>query len=110
MRFLIDAQLPPDLAKFLTSLGHEAKHVADCGLLTASDQEIWDYAVRRNAVILTKDHDFVEKRNLFDGPQIVWLRMGNSRKAELRRALKSLLPDIIATLENGDGIVEGRSR
>ena len=37
MRFLVDAQLPPALARFLASLGEEAIHVLDAGLLEADD-------------------------------------------------------------------------
>jgi len=33
MRFLIDARLPPALARWLTEQGHEAEHVFDCGLV-----------------------------------------------------------------------------
>jgi len=32
MRFLVDAQLPPALARTLEAGGHEAEHVADIGL------------------------------------------------------------------------------
>ncbi|MFZ1575492.1 MAG: DUF5615 family PIN-like protein [Chromatiaceae bacterium] len=41
MRFLVDAQLPPALARWLAQRGHEAEHVLDCGLLDASDRLIW---------------------------------------------------------------------
>jgi len=36
LRFLIDAQLPPRLAHRLNELGHEAVHVFDLGLATAT--------------------------------------------------------------------------
>jgi predicted nuclease of predicted toxin-antitoxin system len=32
MRFLVDAQLPPALARHLVAAGHEAQHVADLGM------------------------------------------------------------------------------
>lgn len=32
MRFLVDAQLPPALARWLTERGHDAVHVLDLGL------------------------------------------------------------------------------
>lgn len=32
MRFLVDAQLPPALARKLEALGHVAEHVADQGM------------------------------------------------------------------------------
>ena len=108
MRFLIDAQLPPDLARQLTSLGHEAEHVADCGLLDVSDEKIWSYAVAAGMAIVTKDRDFADTRSLRDGPQIVWLRFGNTRKAELVRRLLPHMNDIVLALQNGDSIVEVR--
>jgi predicted nuclease of predicted toxin-antitoxin system len=56
--FLIDAQLPPSLAEAWRRTGHQAIHVVDIGFLTASDRQIWDEAVARNAVLVTKDRDF----------------------------------------------------
>ena len=58
MRFLVDAQLPPALARFLASLGEEAIHVLDAGLLEADDGEIWSFALENDWVIITKDDDF----------------------------------------------------
>lgn len=37
MRFLVDAQLPPTLARWLVSEGLEAEHVIDCGLEAVDD-------------------------------------------------------------------------
>jgi predicted nuclease of predicted toxin-antitoxin system len=37
MRFLVDAQLPPALARWLAGKGHEAEHVADRQMEAASD-------------------------------------------------------------------------
>lgn len=36
MRFLVDNQLPLALARYLAGCGHEATHVAECGLAKAS--------------------------------------------------------------------------
>lgn len=46
MKFLVDAQLPPALTRFLVSLGEDAIHVLDAGLLEATDSEIWDFAIQ----------------------------------------------------------------
>jgi hypothetical protein len=40
MRFLVDANLPPRVAVLLREHGHDATHVADHGLLLASDEVI----------------------------------------------------------------------
>lgn len=59
MRFLVDAQLPPALARRIEAMGHAAEHVADCGLATAPDPHVRQYAAATGAVIVTKDEDFV---------------------------------------------------
>lgn len=106
MRFLVDAQLPPALARRLEALGHRAEHVADCKLLTASDAEIWQYAVRSDSVIVTKDADFATRRLLQTGPAIVWLRLGNSRRGALLARVESHLPAIVLALEAGETLIE----
>lgn len=58
MRFVVDAQLPPALARFLASLGEDAIHVLDAGLLEAADSELWSFALEKGWVIITKDDDF----------------------------------------------------
>lgn len=106
MRFLIDAQLPPGLAKFLVASGHRAEHVADVGLLSATDRAIWDYAKVTEAAIVTKDSDFAALTVLRERPQVVWLRFGNTRRTDLERRIGAALPLIVAALESGDRLVE----
>jgi predicted nuclease of predicted toxin-antitoxin system len=64
MRFLVDAQLPPALARWLTAAGHEAEHVADRDMQAASGTATWDLALREQTVIITKDEDFVQRHAL----------------------------------------------
>jgi predicted nuclease of predicted toxin-antitoxin system len=107
MRFLVDAQLPPALARFLASAGHDAAHVADLGLLDAPDRAIWRQAANSGAVLVTKDGDFLVMRTLEPtGPAIVWVRIGNTTKRALLQKLVLLLPEIAAALEKGDTLVE----
>jgi predicted nuclease of predicted toxin-antitoxin system len=40
MQFLIDAQLPPALARWLVGQGHTASHVLDLGLERADDLKL----------------------------------------------------------------------
>lgn len=55
MRFLVDAQLPPALARLLSRHGHLAEHVHDIGLGAAADRDIWSHARDHDAVLITKD-------------------------------------------------------
>ena len=68
MNFLVDAQLPPALARWLTAQGHQATHVFDLGLHTADDPVIWERARGELAVIISKDEDFVDRWLLSDQP------------------------------------------
>src|SRR6185369_16862178 len=54
MRFLVDTQLPPLLARHLISLGHEARHTAEVGLASGSDRDVWQYAVANFAILITR--------------------------------------------------------
>jgi predicted nuclease of predicted toxin-antitoxin system len=106
LRFLVDAQLPPALARWIVSAGHAAEHVGDCGLMAAPDDVIRTRASQTGAVILTKDEDFAVHRLLHEGPAIVWVRIGNTRRAELLRRIEVDFPAIVAALERGEPLVE----
>jgi len=62
MRFLVDAQLPPSLARFLVELGEEATPCRDLGLRDADDDVIWQFATSGGWCIVTKDEDFAIRR------------------------------------------------
>ena len=54
MNFLVDAQLPPGLARWLADQGHSAKHVNDVGLAGAEDSVIWNHALGVDAIIVKR--------------------------------------------------------
>jgi len=103
MRFLVDAQLPPALARWLVAAGH----VADRGMQAASDAAIWDLALREHAAIVTKDEDFAQRMALTDtGPAVVWIRLRNTRRAELLAWFEAALLQILAVLARGETLIE----
>jgi predicted nuclease of predicted toxin-antitoxin system len=59
VRFLVDAQLPARLARFLSSAGHDALHTSELpdGNRT-TDRRIAEVADDDNRVVVTKDRDF----------------------------------------------------
>lgn len=80
MRFLIDAQLPPALAKYFEARGQESKAARELGLRDAEDHTIWSFAQAGNWIVVTKDDDFAERALRGDaGPQVLWLRMGTAQ-------------------------------
>jgi predicted nuclease of predicted toxin-antitoxin system len=42
MKFIVDAQLPPALARFLAAKGEDVVHVLDVQMMESSDSQIWD--------------------------------------------------------------------
>jgi uncharacterized protein with PIN domain len=82
----VDAQLPPALARWLRDLGESrSAHVAELGLLSAPDPEIFEKARQAAAVVVTKDSDFV---------QIQERRKRAGRGLRRRRACAPRRPDL----------------
>lgn len=107
MRFLVDAQLPPALARWIEAQGHEAKAVREVGLREATDSTIWGYAAQGGWVVVTKDDDFAERAMRLDsGPQVVWLRIGNSVNRVLLAWFAPLFPSVLNELAAGQRLVE----
>ena len=107
MRFLVDAQLPPSLARFLRTLGEEALACRDVGLRDADDGEIWRLAIAGGWCLVTKDEDFAIRRiTVTIGPPVVWLRIGNSTNPALFQWLSPLWPNVVQELRIGQGLVE----
>ena len=108
MRFLVDAQLPPGLARWLATRGHVCDHVNDIGLGAASDDRIETWARDAQAIIWTKDADFADRARRQPGRQVVWLRWGNTTNAALQARLAPNLREIESALEAGEVLVEVR--
>jgi len=110
MRFLVDAQLPPALARWLSAQGCPADHVADLGMDASSDRVIWEWASKEGSVIVTKDEDFAIWRIASSAgtPPVVWLRVGNTRRSELLERMELLLPRVLAGLGSGETLIEIR--
>jgi predicted nuclease of predicted toxin-antitoxin system len=111
LKFIVDAQLPPTLARALREVGQDAQAARELGLHEAEDSDIWNYALVNHAVIITKDHDFAERLLVSrTTPVIVWLRIGNTSKRALLEWLLPLWPQVISRIESGDNLVEVREK
>jgi len=107
LRALVDAQLPPALARYLEAHGFAADHVADLGWDAKPDTEIWQEAKGRYDILLSKDEDFVTLAQLRGpGPCVVWIRKGNCTRAALLAWFAPLLPAIIERVTAKEPIIE----
>ena len=107
MRFVVDAQLPPALAGWLRERGHEAEHVAEIGMLAATDAEIARQCEDGAAILITKDEDFTVLR-LRDRFGLLWLRCGNTTKQALFEWLEPRWDEVERLLAEGEDFIELR--
>ena len=100
MRLLLDANLSPDVARRLSESGHEAIHVVEIGLVTASDPEIMRAAVEEDRVLITADSDFAAMLALggAGAPSVVLLRSADHMRP--REQAELLAANLVAAEED----------
>ena len=102
VKFLVDANLPPRLCVWLRSQRHEAEHLFDRNLLTATDTQIWERGRLESLVIFSKDTDFYDRALLYGAPpQVIHLSVGNCSNTRLFSVLASEWNDIEQALVSG---------
>lgn len=110
MRFLVDAQLPPGLARWLGEQGLSATAVREAGLRDSDDGSIWNFATSGEWTVITKDEDFATRCiGNPDAPAVVWLRLGNCTNQALFGQLKPFLHEIERRLNDGERLIEIRA-
>ncbi|MBI1370668.1 MAG: hypothetical protein GC162_18680 [Planctomycetes bacterium] len=77
MNLLLDEGLAMASAELLREFGHDAVHVFHVGLGGASDDQIMAEALRRSAVIATRDTDFHQMLAISGAarPSVILLRI-----------------------------------
>ena len=100
----IDAQLSPAIAAWIKiHFAVDSIAVRDLGLREAADREIFAAAKVANAIVMTKDSDFVKLLDRYGPPpQIIWLTCGNTCNERLQEILtqtfQALKADVIYPL------------
>ncbi|MEH3047250.1 DUF5615 family PIN-like protein [Sphingomonas adhaesiva] len=107
MRFLVDAQLPPALCRWLETRGHDAYHVGTELPGATPDHAVAAYAVDHACILLTKDEDFLTRHPPGEYA-LVWLRIGNATNRSLLLWLEPRWAAIIAALDAGERLIEVR--
>lgn len=104
----VDAHLSPALASWISAeLKHPARSVRDLGLREAKAPQIFEAAREAQAIVLTKDADFVELvERLGPPPHIIWVTCGNTSNAAMRELLRRHLPKALEVLNLGNPLVE----
>ncbi len=104
MKFIVDTQLPPRLAKSLIDKGFDAIHTSsfpDGHLL--DDESIRQIAISDDRIIISKDSDFFDSFFVKGAPpRVLLLRFGNISNRNLITLFEVQLP-IIEQLFDKDG-------
>lgn len=112
MKIWVDAQISPTIATWISEQFEiEAVAIRDVGLRDSSDQAIFDAAKRADAIVLTKDSDFLRLlESCGSPPKVIWITCGNTSNASLREVLSSSLKQALNILASGDDLVEIRDK
>ncbi len=85
----------------------EAAHLIELGMAGSKDEAIFHAARLADAIVVTKDSDFVlllERHG--PPPKILWVTLGNVRNRELAQALEVCWDKVRAHFESGEPLVE----
>ena len=108
MTIWLDAHLSPDIARWISAeFSVTAVAVRELGLRDAKDKDVFFAARRANAIVLTKDADFVRLVEQSGPPlQIILLACGNTSNSQLRQILKGTLDQAMVWIKRGEPVVE----
>lgn len=105
--FLVDVNLPKRFEFFNQE---NFLHVVDINP-RMTDEEIWDYAIQHNKVILTKDADFYNKAiSSSIKPKIIYFRLGNITLAGMHQFFELNWRIILSHLDKADLIIVEKDR
>ncbi|ACF43945.1 DUF5615 family PIN-like protein [Pelodictyon phaeoclathratiforme] len=105
----IDAQLSPSIAAWINRSypNIQAQSLRSLDLQRADDLAIFDAAKHTEAVIKSKDSDFLKLVDQFGTPpQIIWITCGNTSNNRMRAVLEKSLEKAVELIRSGEPIVE----
>lgn len=104
MKFLVDAQLPARLARFLDDAGHDSVHTSQlAGGNRLSDWRLAEIADDEERVVVTKDRDFRDGHLLVASPRrLLIIATGNISNDALLALFGAHLVVIVDTFDDAD--------
>ena len=111
MKFIVDAQLPKSLARFLSERGFDAIHTLDLpGKNATDDREINRLSLEEKRIVISKDSDFYDSYTADKEPyKLLYLTTGNISSRDLLNLFDKNLLLIIHTLQTGSVVEISRN-
>ncbi|MEP0985280.1 DUF5615 family PIN-like protein [Ekhidna sp.] len=107
MRFIVDENLPPELAIDLRENGITAHHVNEMKSnqkQRITDDQLRRLTIRKGYVIITKDDDFVKSYVSRKIPEQMVFIYGLEKKESLLKRMKEVIPQLLDLLTIHDFI------
>lgn len=101
MRFFCDHDVPADVHSSLKKLGHDAWTAYQANLSDEADDELTVYAAKMNAVLITHDRQFSQRRRRAVIGQHIWL---DCAELDAAATLVGALPRILPVLEHNSDL------
>lgn len=92
-KFLIDANLS---SRSVFWQSDEYEHVPDP---TWRDAQVWQYAVDKDLIIITKDVDFEHRASADTSARVIRICAGNMRRREFRAFLSQVWPAVLEAID-----------
>ncbi len=107
MKFIVDAQLPKKLAKWLVERGFDAIHTLDLPERNRTgDDAINELSIRENRIVISKDSDFYDSYfQKLEPHKLLFLTVGNISTNDLIRLFDMNLQTIMSEI-NQNNVVE----
>jgi predicted nuclease of predicted toxin-antitoxin system len=107
MKFLIDAQLPRRLARWLRARGHDAVHTLELTLQNRTpDSDLKEISLIEERIVITKDSEFVDSFVLKGMPyKLLLISTGNIKNADLELLFSQNLDWLVEAFEH-HGFIE----
>lgn len=114
LTILLDQNVPREIAPWLESLRPDwtVHHTSGVGLQSKPDVEIFDWAQRHEAVIVTFDEDFADRRTFPLGSHrgVVRLHVWPTTVEETQSALERLVSEVSEATIDGALIIIDRTK